>query len=124
MVQQLQGVLLGHGGHRVVVIPTHPDPHMKEILEFGKVFRPERIRKHRGKRNRCHQNVVKLYLAGKKYRGAQIATGYGLSEDGIWGSHSWLVRDDEIIETTEPRTLYFGRVFPEEAALAFCISEG
>jgi hypothetical protein len=120
MFEQLQSVLLKHGGTSVE--SAGPDGHVKGIVKFGKVIRPKCIRKHRGKESRCHQNVAELHLA-ETYEGARIATGYGLSVDDVWRSHSWLVRGNDIIETTESRVLYFGRVLPMEAALAFCLSE-
>ena len=40
------------------------------------------------------------------------ATGYALSADGMWRQHSWLIhrkpRSNRVVETTEPRILYFG----------------
>ncbi len=43
-----------------------------------------------------------------------VAIGFALSKDGIWRQHSWLLerRQDRVgvVETTEPRIAYFGRV--------------
>ena len=39
-----------------------------------------------------------------------IGTGYALSVDGLWRQHSWGVARDLIIESTEARVKYFGRL--------------
>ena len=47
-----------------------------------------------------------------------MATGYALSEDGLWRSHSWGLTQARnravIIETTVSRERYFGVMFPAE----------
>lgn len=58
---------------------------------------------------RCHENVSELWLE-KKSGLVGIGVGYALSSDGLWRRHSWGSRDGEVVETTEPRTRYFGRV--------------
>lgn len=39
-----------------------------------------------------------------------VYTGYGLSDDGVWRSHSWVMCHDALHETTEARIAYFGVV--------------
>jgi hypothetical protein len=48
-----------------------------------------------------------------------VATGYALSDDGLWRQHSWGMRRDAIIETTEARVLYFGFLMQEADANSF-----
>ena len=47
-----------------------------------------------------------------------IATGYALSEDGLWRCHSWVVqpmaRTVRVWETTVKRVAYFGVVLTSE----------
>jgi len=65
----------------------------------------------------CHKNVVTFYSnfikdSNNSYDELSIVTGWALSSDGIWYQHSWLYfnYDDVIIETTEPRLLYYGTI--------------
>ncbi|HEX7958941.1 MAG TPA: hypothetical protein VF493_03430, partial [Terriglobales bacterium] len=39
-----------------------------------------------------------------------IATGYALSEYGLWRQHSWGILRDGVLETTKTRLKYFGIV--------------
>lgn len=64
--------------------------------------------------SRCHDNCDKLYLQNDI---VNVYSGFALSDDGLWRTHSWgYDTDDEhnstisefIVETTEPRLLYFG----------------
>ncbi len=68
---------------------------------------------------KCHDNVQCLWREGEL---EGVYTGFALSEGGMWRSHSWgmrLVHDEnnepvwEVIETTEPRLMYFGIPDPE-----------
>ncbi len=79
--------------------------------------------------NMCHYNSSRIFLEEKDNRPELvICTGYALSEDGVWRSHSWLVdaepivrydrtssycdgMDYFIIETTQPRLAYYGYVY-------------
>jgi hypothetical protein len=45
-----------------------------------------------------------------------IATGYALSDDGLWRQHSWDVLRDGILETTKARQKYFGILRQGKAA--------
>ena len=54
----------------------------------------------------CHNNCKFL----QNYENSlTVFTGFALSDDGLWRFHSWcLTKDDTIIETTEPRIMYYG----------------
>ena len=58
-----------------------------------------------------------------KEKGYRVCTGYALSDDGMWRQHSWCIdkrpRTTKIIETTEPRVLYFGYVLNDEETKRF-----
>ena len=76
------------------------------ILSNGKVMEYP-ITMKRMKRSSCHDNVYHLTT---KSPVLQPYTGWALSDDGVWRQHSWAFdpRNETIIETTEPRELYFG----------------
>lgn len=82
---------------------------MTLILRKGKTWAPAQkdIRHVRGDDCRCHQNALYLWEAN---RGLDACTGYALSKDGIWRSHSWCFdqRRYQIIETTQKRVAYHG----------------
>ena len=59
-------------------------------------------------RSACHKNISVLWIA-KQSRLVGIGTGYALSNDGLWRQHSWGIRRNGILETTEGRVKYFGR---------------
>lgn len=68
----------------------------------------------RGAPSRCHSNSCFLFEANQHLDMA-VATGYALSDDGLWRQHSWCVQRNRkghtlVVETTEPRLLYFGYV--------------
>ena len=54
-----------------------------------------------GRPCRCHENVWEV-------RNAEVWTGWGLSDDGLWRQHSWAKRGATLIETTTPRLVYWG----------------
>jgi hypothetical protein len=55
----------------------------------------------------CHGNALGLWLASGG--GVRVATGYALSDDGLWRQHSWALVDGRLVETTPcPRLRYFG----------------
>jgi len=60
--------------------------------------------------SQCHNNVIDKYLLNNDY---DMVTGYALSEDGLWRSHSWLLKDSKVYETTESRLMYFGVVLKD-----------
>ena len=66
----------------------------------------------------CHKNSAFLWNSNRdKYK---IMTGYALSSMGIWHQHSWILENDEIIETTVDREKYFGyELTYEESKLLF-----
>ena len=61
-----------------------------------------------GKPGSCHENVAALLQRDELDSGW---TGYALSEDGLWRNHSWGQRNGKIVETTEPRLVYWGVPF-------------
>ncbi len=69
----------------------------------------------------CHWNAAFITWATEgRY---QLATGYALSADGLWVSHSWNVElgpqgePRRIVETTTDRLAYFGIILSSEEAV-------
>jgi len=101
----LRDTLLAIGGTHLVA-PSVPDPDLEGLLSQGSVHTGEVVVMEL-ERNGCHSNVSALW--SKKEQGlTAVGTGYALSDDGLWRQHSWGLRPQEIIETTETRTCYFG----------------
>lgn len=66
-----------------------------------------------GARSRCHQNVLHLWDQNRRLH---VCTGYALSADGIWRSHSWGLdpANGWVIETTMKRVAYHGARLPRD----------
>ena len=73
------------------------------------------------KSSSCHRNVAAVWTK-KKFGIVGIATGYALSDDGLWRQHSWGILRDGVLETTEKRLKYFGVVLQGERADFFAFS--
>lgn len=116
--------LLAIGGERVV---TLKDPHLPIILSRGQSFDAKRVKIKRGSPSRCHTNAALYYLAhfnGQTgYQRCEIARGYGLSRDGLWRQHTWLLADGQVIETTVRRIHYFGTILTAGEAVEFVLGE-
>jgi len=113
---ELEGKLLALGGSKVLWQGS--DPHADLVAAKGHLFsQPVQLRP--GEPNRCHVNTAKLWEGAK---GAyQLVTGYALSGDQ-WVSHSWVVDDKNLYETTHRFDRYFGVVLPVFLALHFWFS--
>lgn len=115
--RQLESVLLGYGGRHLVCLP---DAQMQRLIDEGIVMRGRALMR-RGKPSSCHENVA--WMWGNNHRDYRIATGYALSDDGLWRQHSWLINSDgRIVETTEKRVLYYGYMLSIDEAARFAFS--
>ena len=83
-----------------------------------------------GETSQCHTNSAMLWEANKSrtlegpYREElALATGYAMSEDGLWRQHSWCVLRTparvKVVETTVPRVAYYGFVMTHAEAERF-----
>ena len=97
---------LSFGGEAVCM--HEEDPDIMGIFTKGVFIYGDNATLTQMRTNNCHENVLVL-LESNPRRYAPM-TGYALSEDGVWRSHSWLVdiRTDALVETTKRRTAYFG----------------
>lgn len=119
-LQPLLDRLLSIAGDFVLIPLREPD--LDKLLGRGQLWKGPPTHTVNMSMSQCHANVAELY---ENRQITAIATGYGLSydPDGIrlWRQHSWGVltgTDDvpEVVETTEPRKLYYGVILkPAEA---------
>ena len=109
----LRKKLLLLGGEEIV---PRDEPDLSKILKRGKVFK-EKSKLCIMKAISCHSNVAELY----RDKGYKIATGYALSNDGLWRQHSWSIDNKNIIETTKKRKKYFGFILTDEEVQKFLL---
>jgi len=83
---------------------------IERLIKRGVIFGPTE-KFDLGGPSQCHNNVIDKYLENNNY---EIVTGYALSEDGLWRSHSWLLKEGIVFETTEERLKYFGVILKED----------
>jgi hypothetical protein len=79
----------------------------KRLVQEGRFFPGEHALFFNCPSNRCHDNSLVL---GSDPR-VERWTGFALTDEGVWISHSWVARkrDGRLIETTPvSRTFYFG----------------
>ena len=121
----MKKMLLSYGGHAVILPVIEED--LNKIMKRGMAIVPNKNLKvvmMRGEPSRCHSNSALCWEANPNK--VTIYTGYGLSKDGLWRQHSWLVnnRSGNVVETTEPRIIYFGfPMTPAEAAEFYYANE-
>jgi hypothetical protein len=116
-IEKLRSILLTIAGSKVVGLAFNH--YVGGILFNGRQFSTTGLRQEHGDRSQCHQNTAQLYISGR-YREASIVTGYALFDDGIWRRHSWLLNLDSIVESTVPRTIYYGCELSDAEAILFC----
>lgn len=119
---QLKDVMLQVAGEAVCL---HFEEDLMNLLERGQFFRGHNSISERMEPNRCHSNASILW---SKYRNVSIATVYALTKDGMWRQHSWGIiqsfgivqpGNNQVIETTMKRALYFGYVLNDEESEKF-----
>ncbi|MAG24164.1 hypothetical protein CMI47_01165 [Candidatus Pacearchaeota archaeon] len=116
--QALHEKLLSLGGE--MVVPLF-ESYLKPILDRGELLDTEdyAVTFVSGATSQCHANACNLWEQDPNVY--QIYTGWALSPDGLWRQHSWVLDrwGGEIIETTEPRELYFGFGMTHDEASRF-----
>jgi hypothetical protein len=104
-LEDLKQKLLSEGGWAVILPEDEFD--IDQIVERG-FFSDGKSKLIKGEPCRCHSNSALLWHKDKKRK---ICTGYALSDDGVWRSHTWCVVDKtKIIETTIKRIKYYGYI--------------
>ena len=112
LMYDLRDSLINMGGE--VACMPQIDGDIDKIMSRGQLWTGETLKMDEGESSQCHYNSCVLWDNNEEDN-LFIATGYALSEDGgMWRQHSWCVQKNsngvQIIETTEPRVLYFGFV--------------
>lgn len=117
-MRKLHDKILTFGGDEVCM--TMFDEDASKILERGQFFYGSSYMR-KGPDCQCHYNSARLWYENKGR--CFIATGYALSEDGLWRCHSWVIqpmsRTVRVWETTEKRVAYFGVVLTDEECEEF-----
>jgi len=95
-----------------------PERDQEAILSRGELWDAGKVEVEliKGNKSQCHENSAILWRNNEEYK---IATGWGLSDDGLWRQHTWIVVDGKVIETTVPRLKYFGFELTRPEAEAF-----
>jgi hypothetical protein len=109
----LQDKLLALGGDWVAL---QPEPDLNSLLNEGQLIKGKVVLK-RMTPCKCHSNCAQIW--DKNPKTFRIATGWALSQDGIWRQHTWLLKEKTVIETTEPKTMYYGIILDDEEANDF-----
>jgi hypothetical protein len=117
-IYDLRDKIVAFGGEEVCM--PYGEPEVEELLSRGQLWGATN-RMEIGTMSQCHRNSAKIWAKHQdKYF---IATGYALSEDGLWRGHTWCVkrttRGISIVETTVRRLLYFGYVLTLEESVEF-----
>jgi hypothetical protein len=91
-------------------IPFEEVPLCHAYATLGTLVVPKTVKMKLGEACRCHSNCLTAWV---KNPGLSFVTGFGLTDDdGMWRAHSWLTTDKgQIVETTVPRSMYFGVQF-------------
>lgn len=122
---QLRCRLLDIAG-RFVILPAC-DPDTGKLLARGELIygRPLMMP---GEPSRCHMNAAHLWDEHTAFKESklELMTGYGLSRDGLWRSHSWCWWENRklAVETTEARIAYYGFRLTEPEAEVFMDDNG
>lgn len=116
-MQALHDLLMSHGG-LITCLPWIEED-LDKILERGRLWKPRWLREMPSLPSSCHFNAAALWDANRD-KPVRIATGYALSDDGIWRQHSWCIfKKEVVVETTVKRVLYFGFAMAKDEANQF-----
>jgi hypothetical protein len=118
-LERLKELLL-HLGGEFLVAPPKPDQDVPMLLEQGFLMSGP-IMLNVMESSSCHRNVASVWIR-KEFGIVGIATGYALSDDGLWRQHTWGVLRAGVLETTEERLKYFGLLFQGKRADFFAES--
>jgi hypothetical protein len=119
----LNEILLSYGGKRALLYGVEID--LEDIIERGQLWLGDHSKSVRGYNCQCHHNSASLWDKHKDNpkKNIKVATGYALSDDGLWRQHSWCVlvraKKNLILESTTERLAYFGFVLTDEESKIF-----
>lgn len=116
---ELKNRLLSFAGD-AICLPKYEED-LENILKYGQFWLGYNAEKVTGEACKCHSNSARIWMDNKEI--TNICTGYSLSADGMWRQHSWLIhrkaRSNRIVETTQPRVLYYGFAMTPEMCEEF-----
>lgn len=115
---RLARAMLGFGG--TTMVSRGADPDEAAILAKGQLWPGRDALLVKGRPCACHENSSELWETFQD--SLVLATGYALSDDGLWRQHSWCVEGvgkHRVIETTTRRLLYLGFAMTAEEAVTF-----
>lgn len=117
-IERLATAVMKHGGV-VFIVPEYGESDIDRLIARGEMFAGLNPLIVKGKPCRCHSNSA-VYWSNHDDT-VEIVTGYGLSDDGVWRQHTWCrkIKGGRIVETTEPRVVYFGVRLNNEEAESF-----
>lgn len=88
---------------------------VQALLERAQPMSGDDARIVRGYAISCHDNAAAL---AERFASYEHYSGVALTEaDGMWRVHSWCVTPSGVVETTEPRLIYFGLPASEDPSL-------
>jgi hypothetical protein len=117
--KDLEKILLDEAGEKVT---ERLEEDLVDLIKHGDFFELEDYEYEvvPMRQSQCHANSATFYSnfvddTNNSEDEIAICTGWALS-NGMWVQHSWiyLLFDDIIIETTEPRDLYYGIILNRE----------
>lgn len=94
------------------------EPDIEKLLSRGIVLDGRQAKMVAGKPIQCHTNAALLWKQDPER--TVLMTGWAMSEDGVWRQHSWARKGKVILETTNPRLIYFGFEMTPEESVEFC----
>ena len=110
---KLREYLLSLDGTSIFGDQIEYDPDVNLLLEQGKIFSGNKAFVDM-QANGCHWNVTYLFEQGSI---DQIVIGYAMNPQGVWFQHTWGIKDDIIVETSEVNFFhiktYFGVVLDD-----------
>ncbi|GAB6443979.1 hypothetical protein bcgnr5390_16910 [Bacillus luti] len=124
---ELRERILSFAGKQVCMPFVEDEERLHQLETRGQIWYGEQSVFKQGAIALCHLNSAMICLENKMKgeENIHMASGYALSEDGMWRQHSWCVEVREsqnvIIETTDLRTLYFGYVLDDTELMEFIL---
>lgn len=106
--------LLNLGGRVVELQYQQRQKYYQRLIDCGKIYN-EKLLHIKGEPEECHYNCSKL---ANKDNSLKIVTGFAL-DNYRWILHSWLYKEDNIIETTEVMNGYLGYELTDSEQLTF-----
>ena len=117
----MRDAILNYGGHAVLLDTLDPDTSM--VLRSAQYQSGIAVVLIPGEESKCHHNAIREYWGDRE--NTVLFTGYAADETGVWVRHSWIERNDALLETTSRRLAYYGvRLTSAQAELFASVRAG